>query len=207
MTDIDDYLIPDLAVRTLREWLASPKFKVKATVKEVQAETDLGRKYLGANSYDQQAFAELRDTWNQVFRWWRSRGWVTYSETAFGPQSFGTDDPRLERLALVMDRRGCRSDGRPFSEATERWIGSVTGSSCKKRFCRITTNYEPLVEFLAAEFGPDIDGQTREQISAQLQLPVKLTNSIVSSLITSGSHRQHRPRLEDGGRPKQIVKT
>lgn len=207
MTDIDDDFIEQLAIRTFREWLASPAFKTRAQALEVQSATDLGRRYLGARAETSAEWGELRDAWFQVMRWWRLKGWITYTETTHGPRSTGTDDPRIERIAAVMEHRGRRSDGLPYSDATTRWIESMNGTAVKQRFCRITTSFEPLIEFLAAEFSPQIDGATREQIAEQFGLPQKLANSVVASLISSGSHRQNRPRLPDGTRPKQIIRT
>lgn len=202
MTDHDQIYIKELAKSTLAEWLACDEFTKKASQHLIQKNTRLGREMMAAWGPDRHHLSKL---WNQVKEVWRSSGWVEYEENTLGPRSFGTSDQLLELHADRMDRRGCRRDGRPYSDATQRWIGSMTGTGGKRRFAWLTMNYEALVTLFVVEFGPLIDGMTRDQVAEKFGLPLQLTKLIIKQLIETGSHREVRRKHKDGTRERQVL--
>lgn len=201
MTDQEQIYIEELAKSTLAEWLASPEFETRASMDTVKETTALGSQLLRAHGSD---YTKLSKLWRDVVLCWRRKGWVTYEENTFGPKSFGTDDPVVSKKAEMMERRGRRRDGRPFADATERWISAMTGTTVKQRFVWLAVNYQPLVELYSEEFGPKIHCMTRAAICQEYKLPPKLAGLIVTRLVDAGTHKEVRTRLADGTRERQV---
>ena len=179
-----------LAWTTLKEWLCSEDFKVRATFKFACQRTTLWQEVNARQAehwhwWQGERGRELQRLLRRIPEVWQEQGWATFETTWDGrPRRAEYSESTLRKARQIY------RDGHQFEtpDSSYRWAESVLGETVRKHYTYLVVVSASVYREWFEEVGEGaVEGKTREEVAELLGVAKPLANELCRWITSTGN--------------------